>query len=65
LLGFSTVIYVSTAAVEICAAVVARGFSLTNEHNIISRQGNHLDAHYEIIVNKIANLKENKPKLFT
>jgi hypothetical protein len=49
----------------IIAAVVAFVFSLTNEHIIIGHRGNHLDAHYEIIVNKIANLKENKPKLFT
>jgi hypothetical protein len=49
----------------IIAAVVARAFSLTNEHIIIGRQGNCVDAHYEIIVDKIANLKENKPKLLT
>jgi hypothetical protein len=49
----------------IIAAVVARAFSLTDEHIIIGRQGNHVDAHYEVIVTKISNLKENQPKFFT
>jgi hypothetical protein len=47
------------------AAVVAGAFSLTDEHIIIGRQGNRVDAHYEVIVTKLSNLKENQPKLFT
>ncbi len=48
------------------AAAVARVFSPTNDISIIiGHWCNCLDAHYEVIVNKIVNLKENKPNLFT
>jgi hypothetical protein len=49
----------------IIAAVVAGAFSVSNKFVINGRRGNRLDAHYEQIVDKIANLKENSPELFT
>jgi hypothetical protein len=49
----------------IIAAVVAGAFYVSNEFVLNGLRGNRLDAHYEQIVDKIANLKENTPKLFT
>jgi hypothetical protein len=50
---------------SIVAAVVAHAFSRSGNHIIIRHQGNHMDAHYEVIVDKIVKLKENMPILFT
>jgi hypothetical protein len=47
------------------AAVVAGAFFFSNKFVTNGRRGNRLDAHYEQIVNKITNLKENSPELFT